>query len=113
MWQTWILIIISILFVIVHYNHVLHIRIHDVDALDLQEKLFTPPFSLLSKFICEMCQTWILIIISIFFVFAHYNHVLHIGIYNVNALDLQEKIFIHRLPYNQSLSINLVKVGFS
>ena len=29
-----------------HKNHVLHTSIHDIDALDLQEKLFFPPFSL-------------------------------------------------------------------
>ena len=29
-----------------HNNHVLPIRIHDIDALDLREKLFFPPFSL-------------------------------------------------------------------
>ena len=29
-----------------HYNHVLLIGIHDIDALDLQEKLFFPSFSL-------------------------------------------------------------------
>ena len=51
-----------------HYNHVLHIGIHDLDSLDLQEKLFFPPFSLKLMFICEKRQTWILIIISILFV---------------------------------------------
>ena len=49
-----------------HYNHVLHIGIHDMDALDLQEVLFFPPLSLKLVFICGMRQTWILIIISIF-----------------------------------------------
>ena len=29
-----------------HYNHVLHIGIHDIDAFVWQEKLFIPPFSL-------------------------------------------------------------------
>ena len=28
-----------------HYNHVHLIGIHDTDALDLQEKVFIPPFS--------------------------------------------------------------------
>ena len=51
-----------------HYNHVLDIGIHDINSLDLQEKLFFPPFSLLSKFIQEMRQTWIPIIIPILFV---------------------------------------------
>ena len=29
-----------------HYNNVLHIGIHDIGALDLQEKPFFPPFAL-------------------------------------------------------------------
>ena len=44
------------------------IDIHDINALDSQEKLFIPSFSLKSKFICEMRQTWILVIIFIPFV---------------------------------------------
>ena len=51
-----------------HYNHILRIGIHDIDSLDLQEKLFIPPFSLLLMFLREMWQTWLLIIISILFV---------------------------------------------
>ena len=43
---TWILIIISIIFVIEHYNHVFHIGMHDISTLDLQEKLFFPQFPL-------------------------------------------------------------------
>ena len=60
------------------------------DALELQEKLFSPPFSLLSKFTREMRQTWIPVIISIL---RRYNHVVLIGIHNINALDLVEKLF--------------------
>ena len=51
-----------------NHNHVLYFEIYDIDALDLQQKLFFLPFSLLSKFVCEMRQTFILIIISILFV---------------------------------------------
>ena len=51
-----------------HYNHVLYIRIHDIDAFDLQEKLFFPPFSLQLMFIHELRQAWILITISMLFV---------------------------------------------
>ena len=53
-----------------HYYHVLHIGMHDLGGLDLQEKLFFPLFSLQLMFIREMRQTWILIIISIIFVMA-------------------------------------------
>ena len=51
-----------------HYNHILLITIHGIDALDFQEKLLFPPFSLQLMFIREMRQTWILVIISILFV---------------------------------------------
>ena len=51
-----------------HYNHVLHIRKHDIDALDLHKELSFPPFFLWLKLICEMRQTWILVIIIILFV---------------------------------------------
>ena len=40
-----------------------------------------------------MCQTWILIIISILCAIGQYNLVLHIGIHDIDALDLQEKSF--------------------
>ena len=53
-----------------HYNNVLHIGIHDINALDLQEMLFFPAFSLWSEFIREFKETWILIIISILFVLS-------------------------------------------
>ena len=77
-----------------HYNHVLHIGIHDMDALDLQEKLFFPPISLLLKFICELRQTWILVIISILFSIRHYNHVHLFGIHDIDALIWQEMHFL-------------------
>ena len=54
-------------FFYLHYNHVLHIGIHDIKALNLQEKLFFPPFSLQLMFIRELRQTWILVIIFILF----------------------------------------------
>ena len=74
------------------YNHVLIIGIHDIDALDLQEKLFLPPFSLQSMFIREMRQTLILIIISIPLEIWHYKRVLLIGIHDIDSLVLQEKL---------------------
>ena len=84
---------VYILFMFGHCNHLSHIVIHDIDALDLVENFFIPPFSLYSKFICEICQTWILITIYIIFAIRHYNHVLYIGIHDIDALDLQEKLF--------------------
>ena len=79
-------------FCYLHYNQVFHIGIHDIDALDLQEKPFFPPFSLESKFVHQMGQTWILEIISILFVIRHYKQVLFIGVHSFNALVLQEKL---------------------
>ena len=58
-----------------------------------QKKLLFSPFSLESMFIHEMRQTWILVKISILFVNGDYNHVLHIGIHDTDALDLEEKLF--------------------
>ena len=51
-----------------HYNHIPLIGIHDIDVLDLQEKLSFPSFSLQLIFIRDIRQTWILLIISILFV---------------------------------------------
>ena len=80
--------------VIGHSKHIFPIGIHGFDALVSQEKLPFPPFFLESKFIHQIWQTWILKIISIFFVIGHYNHVLHIRIHDLDALDLQEKLFL-------------------
>ena len=90
--QTWILIIIFILFMISHHNHVCSVGIDDTDALVLQEKLSFPLCLVESKFICQMRQTWTLIIIFILFVIGHYDHVLLIGIHGIGALDWQEKL---------------------
>ena len=80
----------SILLVISLYKHILLIGIHDTDALALQEKLFLLPFSLKSKFIHQIRQTKILVIISIHFVIGLHEHVHLIGIHDIDALDLHE-----------------------
>ena len=51
--KTWILIRISILFVIELYKHFLLVGIHDNNTLFCQEKFFLPPFSFESKFIMK------------------------------------------------------------
>ena len=68
--QTWILVIISILMVIERDKHIILFGIHSFDSLVLQEKLLFPPFSSESKFIHQMRQTWIVMIISIFYDWA-------------------------------------------
>ena len=55
-------------------------------------KAFSPPFSVQSKFICQMRQTWILKIIFILFVVGHYNHFILIVVHNIDALVWQEKL---------------------
>ena len=128
------------------HNHVLYNGIHDLDPLDLQQKLFFPPFSMQLMLIHEMGQTWILAIITTFFFamgttimfsslvyrilmlwiwkkilfstiflimkvypwnevnletcnnphsfcYRHYNNVRLIRMHNINALDLQKKLF--------------------
>ena len=87
------LVIISILFVIGHRKRVPFIVIHDIDALFSQENLFFPPFSLKSKFIHQITQTLILVIISILFMIGHHKYVFLIAIHNINALVSQEKLF--------------------
>ena len=79
-------------FVIGHYNHVFLIGIHDIGALVWQEKYFFPPFSIKSKFNYQLKQTMIQVTIYMFFVIGHYNHVLLIRIYDIDALVCQEKL---------------------
>ena len=83
--QTWILVIIFILFFIWHYNHVLLIEIHDIDALVWQEKLSFPPFSLELKFIYQLRQITILVIISVLFMIGQYNKFSSLG-YTISVL---------------------------
>ena len=66
--------------------------IHDIDALDLQEKIFFPPFFMQLMFIHEMRQTWILIIIYIFFIMGT-TIMFSIRIHDIDALNLEEKLF--------------------
>ena len=80
-----------------YYSNVLLVCLHDSDALDLQEKLFFPPFSLLLKLICEMRQPRMPIICSILFVMGHCNHVNLIRIHDIDAFLWQEKLFF--LPF--------------
>ena len=99
--QTWILIIISILFVVAHYNHDYLIGIHDIFALDFQEKHFFPPFSLKSRFIRAMRQTWMLIIVSVLFVMGATIMFSSLG-YTILMLWIYMKSFsFHHFPYNQ------------
>ena len=84
--RTWILVIISISFIIVHHKHVLLIGIHDNNVLVWQEKLFFPPFCLESVFIHQMVQTWIAGTTSVLFMIRHHKHILLIGMHDINAL---------------------------
>ena len=83
-----------------HYNHVPHIRIHDIDALDSWEKLFFPPFSLYLEFFHEMAQTWILIIISFPFTIGTTIMFPTLG-YTILMFWICKKNFsFHHFPYN-------------
>ena len=68
-------------------NHVLHIGIDDIDALDLPEELFFPPFSSWNGTNLDTLNN------LHSFCHCHSNHVLLIGIYDINALNSQEKLF--------------------
>ena len=89
--QTWIHMIITILFLIWHYKHVFLNWIQVFDTLVLQEKLLLPSFSVESKFMHQIGQTWILII-SIHFMIGCCKHVLFIGIHGFDALVLYKMI---------------------
>ena len=52
-------------FVIGLYNHIFLFGIHDIDALVWHEVLFFPPLSSKSKFIHQIRQTWIPMVIFI------------------------------------------------
>ena len=80
------------------YNHVLYIGIHDVDVLDLQENLCLYHFLIIKVHLWNETNmdthnnlhsfcSW------------HYNHVLHIGIHDIDALDFQEKLSFNHFPY--------------
>ena len=86
-----------------HYNHALHIETHDIDALDLQEKLFLPPLSSKSMFILDIRQTWI--IISIPFFIVTNNMFSSLG-YKMLKLWIGKKSFsFNHFPFNQSSSV--------
>ena len=51
-----------------HCTHVLIVGTHGTDALDMEGKLFFPPFILQLMFIHEIWQTWTLVITSILLV---------------------------------------------
>ena len=105
--QNWVLMIISVLFVIMHDKHILLIWIHDFDALVLQEMFFFPPFSLESNFIPQNGQTWILIVIYILLGIRHSKSIFLFGIHGFDALVLQETLFFPRSSIESSLSLKL------
>ena len=84
-----------------NYNHVLLIGVHDIDTMDLQEKLFVPPFSLYLMFVCGVGQTWVLVIVSILIVIGTTIMFSTLG-YTVLMLWIWKKSFyFHHFPYNK------------
>ena len=59
-------------------KHVFFFGIHGFGALVLQ-KSFTPPFSLEARYVLQMGQTWLLIIILFSFIIRHHKHLPFIG----------------------------------
>ena len=94
-------------------KHVLFIGIHDFDALVLLEKLLFSQFSLESTFFHQKGQTWILIVICIIFVIGHNKHVIFIEIHGFDAFALDEELYFHHFPQNQSSSTKWNELGFS
>ena len=71
-------------------NHVPHIRIQDLNALDLQEK---PLFLIINVRLYKNTNLDTRNNLH-FFLLWDYNHVLHIGVHDIDALGLQEKLLI-------------------
>ena len=110
--QTLILVIISIIFANGHYNHVLHIGIHDINALGIR-KAFLSTIFLLIIFIRETWQTWIFVIISIPLNMGTTIMFSSLG-YTILMLWICKKGFsFHHFPCNQSSSMKWDKHGYS
>ena len=106
-------IITFIPFVIGHYNHVHLIGIKDIDAFNLQEKLFFPPSFLSLMFTREMRQTWILVIISILFVMGTVIIFSSLG-YTILMFSISRKSFsFHHFSYNLCSSVKWGKLDYS
>ena len=103
MGQTWIVIIISTLFVIGHNKHIHLVGIHNIDVLVWPEELFFSLVSLEPKFIYQIEGTQILRTITVLFTIGHYKHILLIGIHGFDALVWQEKLFIP--PFSLELKL--------
>ena len=89
-----------------HYNDVIHVGMPGIDALDLQEKPFFSTIFLLIK-VHSRKKTNLDTNNNLYsFCYWHENHVLHIRIHDIDALDLQEELSFHHFPHNQSSSIN-------
>ena len=102
--QTWIHMIITVLFVIWCHKQIFLNRIQVFDALVLQEKLLLPSLSLEPKFMRQIGQTWILIIVSIHFMIGRYKHVFFFGIHGFEALVLQEMLFFP--PFSLEIQVH-------
>ena len=85
-----------------HYNHVHLIGMHDIDALAWQEKPFFPPFSLQLKFIREMRQTRIHLIIIVLFVMGTTIMFSILGYAILMLYICKKSYYFHHFPYNQS-----------
>ena len=108
--KTLIFKVISIIFVINHYNNIFFIGIHGINALFWQDKLFLPPFSIESKFICQTRWTLILITIYNLFVIKHYDQDFLIGIPDTDALVWQKKLFFHHFPWIKVHPLNMANL---
>ena len=76
-----------------YHKHILLIGINNIDALDSYEKLLLLPFLEL-KFVFQLGQIWIHIIISFLFMIRHHKHILLIGINDIEALVSKEKLLL-------------------
>ena len=76
-----------------HYNHVLRIEIHVVDDIGFVGKAFLSTIILIINVHPRNESNMDIHNNLHSFCYGHYNHVLHIGIHDIDALDSLERLF--------------------
>ena len=92
-----------------HHKHFLLVGINDIDALVSKEKLLLLPILEL-KYVFQLAQTWIHIVISFHFMIGHHKHVLLVGINDIDAFGIIRKtslITFFRIEVHLSIGINI------
>ena len=111
MTQTWILVIIFILFVIRHYNHFFLLGTW-YWCFSLARKTFFPLFSIELTFIMNRTNLDALNNLCSF-CYCHSNCVQLLGTHDIDALIRQEKLFFAPFSLELKFIVNGDKLGYS